>query len=79
MTKIGLIGFGTVGQSVARILTDGSPGDVELAAICNRNVEKKRVDWVPDGVNWTSDFEAILQSDVEIIIELLEALSPPQT
>ena len=76
MTKIGLIGFGTVGQSVTRILTDGSHSDVELASICNRNVENKRVDWVPDDVIWTSDFEDVLKSDVEIIIELIGGTEP---
>ena len=71
MTKIGLIGFGTVGQSVTRILTDGSHSDVELASICNRNVEKKRVDW---------DYQpSLFHGDNNIIVNPADAITGPTT
>ena len=65
MTKIGLIGFGTVGQSVARILLENTQQGMELLCISNRNVERKRVEWVPDRVKWFSEFDSVLNSEVK--------------
>ncbi len=79
MTKVGLIGFGTVGQSVARILLERSQQEIELACICNRNVERKRVDWVPDRVRWVSDFDEVLDSDTDIVVELIGGTEPATT
>ena len=48
--RVALLGFGTVGQSVARILTEHPPAGVRLTHIFNRGVARKRVDWVPRDV-----------------------------
>ena len=40
--KIALLGFGTVGSSVARVLASSKLSDIELTHIFNRNVERKR-------------------------------------
>ena len=45
--KVAILGFGTVGTSVARILCDARLQGVELTHIFNRSVARKRVDWVP--------------------------------
>lgn len=74
--KIALIGFGTVGQSVARILCEGARRPLALSVICNRRVERKRVDWVPEDVIWTSDFEDVLQSDAEVVVEVIGGMDP---
>ena len=44
-----LCGFGTVGASVARILSDRAEltGRIELTHVFNRDVARKRVEWVP--------------------------------
>ena len=76
VTKVGLIGFGTVGQSVARILLDSREQQIDLVSICNRNVDRKRVDWVPDHVVWTSNFDDILNSDADIVVELIGGTQP---
>ena len=75
-TRVALLGFGTVGQSVARILCSGEVPGVQLTHICNRNVARKRVDWVPASVCWTESAEEILKADVDIIIESLRAGLP---
>jgi len=75
-TRVALLGFGTVGQSVARILCSGEVPSVQLTHICNRNVARKRVDWVPASVCWTESPEEILGADVDIIIELVGGLRP---
>ena len=71
-----LLGFGTVGQSVARILCSGEVPHVQLTHIFNRNVARKRVDWVPSSVCWTESADDVLASDVDIVIELVGGLRP---
>lgn len=68
--KVAILGFGTVGSSVARILTESPVDGIVLTHIFNRNVARKRVDWVPSSVIWTEDFESVLASDVDVMIEL---------
>jgi len=49
---------------------------VRLTHIFNRNIDRKRVDWVPPGVTWTESIDDILQSDADIVIELVGGLRP---
>ncbi len=74
--KVAILGFGTVGSSVARILCDRKLKGVELAYIFNRGVERKRVAWVPKTVQWTEDFKDVLSSDVDVVLELAGGLDP---
>lgn len=74
--RIALFGFGTVGSSVARILAEQKPPELELTHVVNRNVARKRVDWLPDTVQWSEDTAAVLASDVDVIVELVGGLQP---
>ena len=74
--KVAILGFGTVGSSVARILCDLKPGVLELTRIFNRNVARKRVDWLSCPVDWSEDAEAVLGSDAHIVVELTGGLDP---
>jgi homoserine dehydrogenase len=74
--RVALLGFGTVGQSVARILCSGEVPHVQLTHIFNRQVARKRVDWVPASVTWTESADEILAADVSIVIELVGGLRP---
>jgi homoserine dehydrogenase len=74
--RVGLLGFGTVGQAVARILCDGHVPNIELRGIFNRRIAAKRVDWVPATVTWTDNVDDILKSDVDAIVELVGGLHP---
>jgi len=76
--RIALIGFGTVGRSVAKILCETGNPSVRLTHICNRNVQRKKQDWVPADVIWTDDVELVLKSDVDIVIELIGGLNPAE-
>jgi len=76
--RVALIGFGTVGRSVAKILCESSAALVRLTHICNRNVERKKQPWVPADVVWTEDVESVLRSDVDIVIELIGGLNPAE-
>jgi homoserine dehydrogenase len=74
--KVAILGFGTVGSSVARILTDMKPEGVELTHIYNRDVARKKVDWVPASVVWTDDVEKVFAADVDVYLELAGGLDP---
>ncbi len=74
--RVALIGFGTVGRAVAKILCENGGSSVRLTHICNRNVERKKQAWVPSDVVWTDDVQSVLNSDVEIVIELIGGLNP---
>src|SRR4051812_19169620 len=70
------MGFGTVGQSVARILCSGEIPHVQLTHIFNRDVTRKRVDWVPASVTWTESADEIINSDTSIVIEVVGGIRP---
>src|SRR5438105_6822365 len=74
--RVGLLGFGTVGQSVARILCDGHVPRVELLHIFNRGIAGKRVDWAPQSIKWTDNIDDVLASDVDVVVELVGGLHP---
>jgi len=74
--RIALFGFGTVGSSVARILTESKPEGLELTHVFNRNVARKRADWAPASIVWSEEADAVLASDVDVIVELAGGLDP---
>jgi len=74
--RVALIGFGTVGRAVAKILCENGDGSLRLTHICNRNFERKKQPWVPSDVIWTDNVASVLNSDVDIVIELIGGLDP---
>jgi homoserine dehydrogenase len=74
--KVAILGFGTVGSSVARILSEHPAQGLALTCIYNRGIERKRVSWLPSSVCWTDDFEQVLDSEPDIIVELAGGLHP---
>ena len=74
--KVAILGFGTVGSSVARILCEHPPQGVTLGCIFNRGIDRKRVSWVPSSVVWTEDFDQVLASNPDIVVELAGGLQP---
>ena len=73
---VAIVGFGTVGQSVARIICDGEHPSLRLSHICNRQIERKRVGWVPSSVVWTEDYDDILAADIDVVVETIGGLDP---
>lgn len=74
--KIGLIGFGTVGRSVAKILCRDDSSPLVLTHICNRNIERKKVDGLPPHIHWTSNVNDVFSSNVDVVLELIGGLEP---
>jgi len=76
--NVALLGFGTVGSSVARILCERSNTHLRLTHVLNRNVERKKVDWLPSSVQWTENIDEILSSGVDIVVEVMGGLLPTE-
>lgn len=82
--SIGLAGFGTVGQSLVRLLLEEGPRlsaahgvELRLVAIANRDVARKRVPWVPPDVRWLDDPLALAADPgVDVVVELMGGLEP---
>ena len=74
--RVALLGFGTVGRSVAKILLRDADSPLQLTHIYNRNVARKKVDWVPSHVRWTENVDDVLRSDADVVVELVGGLDP---
>ena len=74
--KVAIPGFGTVGKAVTELLCCSPSLQLRLTHIYNRNVDRKRVPWVPSQVRWTDNFAEILASDVDVIVELVGGVRP---
>jgi homoserine dehydrogenase len=76
--NVALMGFGTVGGSVAKILCERANTGLRLTHILNRNVARKKVDWLPPQVKWTENIDDILTSDADIVVEVMGGLQPTE-
>jgi homoserine dehydrogenase len=76
LLKVAVLGFGTVGSSVARILTEHPPAGLRLAQIYNRNVQRKKADWIAPDVRWTENIDDVFHSDVDVVVEVVGGLTP---
>jgi len=76
--NVALLGFGTVGSSVARILCERSNTHLRLTHVLNRNVARKKVDWLPSSVLWTESIDDVLSSNADIVVEVMGGLQPTE-
>lgn len=76
--NVALVGFGTVGSSVAKILCERSNTHLRLTHVLNRNVARKKVDWLPSSVQWTENIDDILSSNADIVVEVMGGLEPTE-
>ena len=74
--RVALLGFGTVGRAVARILTERPPSGVRLTHIFARDASQKRVDWIGGDVIWTDNLDEVFASDVNVIVEVVGGREP---
>jgi homoserine dehydrogenase len=83
VVKIALLGFGTVGSSVARVLAESKFPGIELTHIYNRNVARKQASeaarYVSSSVIWTENFDDIVNSAADIVVELVGGLVPAES
>ena len=79
--RVAILGFGTVGQSVARILVERPElaDRLQLTHIFNRGVDRKRAPWVPSTVTWTDNLDDVLAAAPDVIAELAGGVEPANT
>ena len=71
--RVALLGFGTVGGSVARILSERPElaDRIQLTHIFNRGVARKRATWVPSSTVWTEDVDQLFASAPDAVVEVI--------
>lgn len=79
--KLGLGGFGTVGSGLAKILDMNAERiakklgkRVEIKSVLVRDLNKKRAFDLPSSVLFTDDPDAMINSDIDIFVELMGGL-----
>ena len=82
---IGLVGYGTVGSGVGRLLHE-SAGEIRLATgkdvtlrtVCELSAERRAL--VPPGVRTTTDFADLVDDpEIDLVIELIGGIEPART
>jgi homoserine dehydrogenase len=75
---VALLGFGTVGSSVARILVERPElaSRLQLTHIFNRDVARKVAPWVPSAVTWTENVDELLASRPDVVVEVIGGVDP---
>ena len=80
ITRVAILGFGTVGSSVAQLLRAQRFAGIELTHIYNRDVERKRTGATAKGLGagivWTDRIEDVLTAEVDVIIETIGGIDP---
>jgi len=83
IVKIGLIGFGTVGAGVAKLLLDdkkqfqrGRDFAVELVKIADLDITSDRGISIPDGILTTNADDVLTNGNIDIVIELIGGYEP---
>jgi homoserine dehydrogenase len=82
--RLGLLGFGTVGQALVRLLEKEAPRlrarldlDLTVVAIGNRRIAEKKAHWPRTAVRWTDDLASVVADpNVEVVVELLGGAEP---
>jgi homoserine dehydrogenase len=79
--RVALLGFGTVGQSVARILAERPElsDRLQLTHVYNRAISRKRADWVAGPVAWTEELDDIFASAPDVLVEVMGGVEPAFT
>jgi homoserine dehydrogenase len=75
---VALLGFGTVGSSVARILVERPElaDRLRLTHVFNRGVSRKRAAWLTPEVVWTEDFDEVLAARPDVVVEVVGGVEP---
>jgi homoserine dehydrogenase len=76
--RVALLGFGTVGASVARILVERPElaNRIQLTHVFNRDVARKRANWVPSSVTWTEKVDELFAARPDVVVEVIGGVDP---
>lgn len=80
--KVGLLGFGTVGSGVWKVIESNNSSiskrcnkELEISKILVKSLEKARNAEAPDEL-FTDKFEDVLSSDIDIVVEVMGGVEP---
>ena len=82
VTRVALLGFGTVGSAVARRLLPSHPANpcfsnITLTQVFDRSAERKRDALEPHAkIVWTTRIDDILHGDADIVVEAVGGVEP---
>jgi homoserine dehydrogenase len=75
--RVAIAGFGTVGNAAARLLHNRRDDHLfRITHICNRNIARKKASWLGRDVVWSDDLQQVLDSDADVIVELMGGMEP---
>ena len=79
--RVAILGFGVVGQAVARLVQSKHADRLTVTHVFNRHISSKRDGLgdsarLPAGVVWTEDIDEVLSAGADIIVELLGGVTP---
>lgn len=74
--KIGLFGFGTVGQGIWQVLRRSSNAHAEVSRICVRDISKPRPAEVPPGLFTTDARDIFDDPTINLIVEVIDKAEP---
>jgi aspartate dehydrogenase len=70
MSRIGLIGYGAIGRSIARALSNGGAAELSLVAVCTREEQRATArDDVSDNTLVTTSVEELLDASPDLVVE----------
>ena len=73
--KLGLIGLGTVGTGVVKVLKDFD--NIEIVKIAVKNINKKRdIENLDTSLLTTDPFEIVNNPDIDIVVEVIGGIDP---
>lgn len=70
--KIGLFGFGVVGQGIYQVVRKAKNANAEIVKICVRNPQKPRKVQAPQELFTTSAEEILSNSEINLIVEVID-------
>tara|TARA_Y100001968_G_scaffold184165_1_gene168728 strand:- start:2065 stop:3381 length:1317 start_codon:yes stop_codon:yes gene_type:complete len=81
---IGLLGLGTVGQGVARIISEPEErhplvGELELVGVAVKDIQKKRDLLFPNSILTTNPLKIIEDPKVQIVVEAIGGIEPARS
>lgn len=68
MLKLGLVGYGTIGRTVAQAVAKGQAGNTRLMAVLDVHAEAP-YPLTPDGPAYFRDLNAFLGADIDTVVE----------
>ena len=73
--KLGLIGLGTVGTGVVKVLKDYD--NIEIKKIAVKNINKKRdIENLAPSILTTDPFEIVNDPEIDIVVEVIGGTDP---